>query len=158
MTSVTYQGNQTVPESEISEGVTLAAQVVGSNTSGSGPRGLITDTRLGADLFNHLISLQNHLLAGDAAAIASTDQKAFANDEENLGAHIGNNGAVQARLEAAAAIASTRADSLEIQVSKEADADLPETLVRLNQTQNAYQVALQSGARLLNSSLLDYLR
>src|SRR2546423_5456146 len=57
VTSVTYQGNQTVPESEISEGVTLAAQVVGSNTSGSGPRGLITDTRLGADLFNHLISL-----------------------------------------------------------------------------------------------------
>jgi hypothetical protein len=35
---------------------------------------------------------------------------------------------------------------------------LPETLVRLSQTQNAYQVALQSGARLLSSSLLDYLR
>ena len=55
------------------------------------------------------------------------------------------------------AMASARGDWLETRVSKEADADLPQTLVRLSQTQNAYQVALQSGARLLSTSLLDYL-
>jgi len=37
------------------------------------------------------------------------------------------------------------------------DADLAQTLVRLNQTQTAYQAAMQSGAQLLQSSLLDYL-
>ena len=75
----------------------------------------------------------------------------------NLVAHLGNNGAVQARLEASAAVAASRGDALEKSVSKEADADLTQTLVHLSQTQNAYQAALQSGARLLSTSLLDYL-
>lgn len=158
VTSVTYQGNQSVAESEIAEGVTLSAQVVGANSGGSGPRGLITDSRFGADLFNHLIALQNNLLAGDTAAIAATDRPALSRDEENLVLHFGNNGAVQQRLEASASLAVSRGDSLEVLVSREADADLAQTLVRLNQTQNAYQAALQSGAKLLNTSLLDYLR
>ncbi|HKX61206.1 MAG TPA: hypothetical protein VJS65_05170 [Verrucomicrobiae bacterium] len=49
-------------------------------------------------------------------------------------------------------------DTLEKLVSKEADADLTETIVRLTQTQTAYQAALQSAGRILGSSLLDYLR
>ncbi len=157
VSSVTYQGNESVPQSEIAEGAVMSAHIIGANSSGSGPRGLITDSRFGADFFNHLISLQNHLLAGDTASVANTDRAALANDEENLVAHLGNNGAVQARLEAAAASASSRGDSLEKSVSREADADLTQTLVRLSQTQNAYQAALQSGARLLSTSLLDYL-
>jgi flagellar hook-associated protein 3 FlgL len=158
VTSVSYQGNQSVAESEIAEGVTMSAQIVGANSGGSGPRGLITDSRFGADLFNHLISLQNNLLSGDTAAIAATDRPALAKDEENLVLHFGNNGAVQQRLEASASLAVSRGDSLEVLVSQEADADLAQTLVRLNQTQNAYQAALQSGAKLLNTSLLDFLR
>ena len=158
VTRVTYQGNQSVAESEVTEGVTMSAQIVGANAGGSGPRGLITDSRFGADLFNHLVSLQNHLLAGDTAAIAATDRPALSKDEDNLVLHFGNNGAVQQRLEASETLAVKRGDSLEVLVSKEADADLAQTLVRLNQTQNAYQAALQSGARLLSTSLLDYLR
>ena len=45
VTSVVYQGNTTLPESEIASGVTLTAQTVGENNSGSGPRGLIADSR-----------------------------------------------------------------------------------------------------------------
>ena len=72
--------------------------------------------------------------------------------------HIGNNGAIQARLEATKALATTRSTSLEQLVSKEADADLSQTLVKLSQTQTAYQAALQTGGKILNTSLLDYLR
>jgi len=72
--------------------------------------------------------------------------------------HYGNNGALQAQLEAMASVGETRADTVEGLISEEADADLAETLVRLNQTQNAYTAALQSGARILSTSLLDYLR
>ena len=43
-------------------------------------------------------------------------------------------------------------------VLTKADADLANTLVRLNQTQTAYQAALQSGGKILSTSLLDYLR
>ena len=146
-----------MPQSEVAEGAALSAGVIGANSSGSGSRGLITDGRFGADFFNHLISLQNHLVAADTAGVASVDRPALANDEENILAHLGGNAALQARLEAAAAIASSRRDSLEKGISREADADLAQTLVHLTQTQNAYQVALQSGAKLLSNSLLDYL-
>ena len=158
VTAVTYQGNATLAESEIASGTTLSAQTVGENTSGSGPRGLITDTRSGADLFNHLISLQNNLLSGNVAAIENTDRANLGRDEDNFLFHVGSNGAIQARLSAGTARASSRGDALETLISGEADADLAQTLVRLNQTQTAYQAALQSAGKILNSSLLDYLR
>jgi len=158
VTAVTYQGNSSVAESEIAPGVTLSAETPGANTSGSGPQGLITDSRTGADLFNHLISLQNNLRAGNTAAISTTDHPQLALDEENFIIHLSTNAAVQARLEASATVAKTRGDSLEAFVSKEADADLAQTLVRLNETQNAYKVALQSGGSILQLSLMDYLR
>lgn len=158
VTSVTYRGNTSVNQAEIAEGVTLSAQTLGANTSGSGPRGLITDSTSGADFFNHMISLQNNLLAGDTNAIASTDRANLASDEDNLIFHAASSGAIQARLETASAIARNRAASVDQLISREADADLSETLVRLNETQNAYTAALQSGARIMSQSLLDYLR
>ncbi len=157
-TGVTYQGNTSLAETEIAEGLTLSTQAVGANTTGSGPRGLLNDTGAGADLLNHLVALQNNLLAGNTAAIAGTDRAALNRDEDNLIYHLGANGAMQARLEASAAIAGDRGLALEQQVSGEADADLAQTLVRLNETQNAYQAALQSGGKILNLSLLDYIR
>ena len=158
VTSETYQGNTTLAESEIASGVTLSAEAIGENTSGAGPRGLITDSRVGADFFNHLISLQNNLLSGNRAAIEATDQTNLAKDEENFLFHLGTNGAIQSRLEATNARANSRTDTLEGLVSHEADADLAQTLMRLNQTQTAYQAALQSAGKILGSSLLDYLR
>ena len=158
VTSVTYQGNTTLAESEIASGMTVTTQAVGENNSGTGPRGLITDNRSGADLLNHMISLQNNLLSGNTAAIESTDRGNLRADEDNLLYHLGSNGAIQARLEATAVIGSQRGQTLEALVSKEVDADLAQTIVRLNQTQTAYQAALQSAGRIMSSSLLDYLR
>lgn len=158
VTGVTYQGNTTLAESEIATGITLSAQNVGENSSGSGPRGLIADSRVGADFFNHLIAFQNNLLAGDTAAIEATDRVNLGQDEENFLYHLGTNGAIQSRLEATDAMAANRTDTLEVLVSNETDADLAQTLVRLNQTQTAYQAALQSAGKILGSSLLDYLR
>jgi len=158
VTAVTYQGNESVATSEIAENVTLSAQVPGANSSGAGPRGLLSDSRSGADFFNHLISLRDHLTSGNTAAISSADKNKLANDEDNFIYHIGLNGAMQSRLEATSAMTKDRAASLTSQVSNQADADLAQTLVRLSQTQNAYQAALQSAGSMLNVSLLDYLK
>lgn len=157
ITAVTYNGNTNVTENEIAEGSSMSVDVPGSNSSGTGPRGVISDTRSGADFFNHLISLQNNLRAGDTAAIAATDRAALAKDEENLIYHISNNGVTQSRLETAKAASASRFDSVEQMISKEADADLTETLVQLTQAQTAYQAALQSGATLMRLSLMNYL-
>jgi flagellar hook-associated protein 3 FlgL len=158
VTSVTYQGNQDVREAEIAEGTTMSVGVVGGNGTGTGPRGVLSDSRSGADFFNHLIELQNQLLAGDTQGIAATTRDALSRDEDNLLLHIGENGVKQSRLEAAAASATKQATTVEELVSNEVDADLAQTLVRLSQTQNAYQAAMQSGANLLSTSLLDYIR
>lgn len=156
--SVTYQGNTSVTAAEIAANVKLSVQALGANTTGTGSRGVITDSRAGADFFQHLINLQNNLLAGDTTAIADTTRGQLAADEQNLITHIARLGSLTARLEAGAAVALDRTTSLEKLISREADADLSETLVRLSETQTAYKAALQSGATILNLSLLDYLR
>lgn len=156
--SVAYQGNTDLAASEIAEGVAVTTMAMGENTSGTGARGLITDSRSGADLFNHLIALRDNLRAGNTDAIKNTNLAELKQDEDNFLYHFGNIGAVQARLEAAESISRTRSQSVEVLVSKETDADLAQTLVRLSQTQNAYQAALQSGGTILNQSLLDYIR
>lgn len=157
-TAVTYRGNAAVPELEVAPDTTLTAQVPGANATSDGPRGALADPRSGADLFAHLIALRDHLTAGDTRAIAATDRAALARDEDALLHHIAAGGATQARLDAADAAASQRTLALQKTVSRHTDADLAATLVELSTTQNAYRAALQSGATLLNTSLLDYLR
>ena len=159
VTGVTYQGNDSVSSAEIAAGAPVSVQVSGANTSGSGPAGLITDSRNGADFFNHLIALQNHLLAGNTTAISSQDTPALAKDEDNITSQIANNGLVQSHLSAADSLASTQSLSVKKTVALDSDADLAQTLTQLSATQTAYMAALQSGAKLLSQSqtLLNYL-
>lgn len=154
--SVTYNGNQDTSSLDIAEGQELSASVVGSNATGSGPAGLIEDPRAGANLFNHLIQLQDQLLAGTAVTAPTT--VGLQADADNLLRHIAANGVVQGRLEAGSAMVSDRLLSLEGQISGETDADLAKALVRLNETQVSYQAALQTGGKILTMSLMDYLR
>jgi len=158
VTAVSYQGNTSLAESEIAQGATLTARTLGANNSNAGPPGLLSDNRAGADFFNHLISLQNNLLAGNINAINTSDRSALALDAENIISHAADSGAIMARLETSATLASNRTASLQTLVSKEADADLATTLVQLKATQTAYQAALQSGATILNLSLMNYLK
>lgn len=158
VTGVTYQGNTDVAESEVSDRLELSAQVPGANATSAGARGLMSDSRSGADIFGHLLLLRDRLQAGDAAAVTANSLKEFKADEEHLLVHIGANGATQARLETAESLLKDRSTSIESLVSQEADADLAQTLVRLSEIQTAYQAALQSGGSILNRSLLDYLR
>jgi flagellar hook-associated protein 3 FlgL len=159
VTGVNYQGNTSVAQSQIGDNTTLSADVPGENTSGSGPRGLVSDSRYGADLFNHLISLQNDLLAGNSTAVSTTDQPSLSKDEDNVAYQVANYGAVQAQLKMASSMASTRTTSLAQNLNTVAGADLAQTLSQLTQANNAYQAALQSASALmqLRQSLLAYL-
>ncbi len=158
ITGVAYQGNGDSSQVEISEGISINVQVAGVSVAGSPVRGLVSDASSGADLFKHMIEFRDHLLAGDVQSIATNDRAALAKDENNLIYQIGTNAALQARLVSAKSITSDRASSVDNLVSKEANADLASTLVQLNQTQTAYQAALQSGSSIMRLSLLDYLR
>jgi flagellar hook-associated protein 3 FlgL len=69
---------------------------------------------------------------------------------------ISQNGAVQTRLEALKQQNDSRFGDVEQLVSREVDADLAQSMVKLSQTQTAYQAAVQSGAQIMKLSLLDY--
>jgi flagellar hook-associated protein 3 FlgL len=158
VTGVTYSGNTSVNQTEIASGVNVSVDVPGANTSGSGAQGLITDTRTGADLFNHLISLQNNLLAGNTSAISSTDSKNLQNDENNLTYQIAYNGNVQTQLNTAATFATSQTNSLTGLISNASSADLATTMTQLTQAQTAYQAALQSSAAIMQLSILNFLQ
>ena len=157
ITAVNYQGTTSLAAGEISPGVTVTAGTLGANTTGSGPRGLFTDSRSGADLFNHLISLRNNLNSGNTAAIASTDAPAVSKDEDNLLYAVASNGAVQSQLESASNLATQQGLAVTSQISSRTDADLAQTLTQFSQAQTAYQAALQSGVSVLNLSILNYI-
>jgi len=149
VTAVAYQGNSSVAQSEIAQNTTMAVDVPGANSSGSGARGVVSDSRYGADLFNHLISLQNNLLAGNTNAVTSSDEQDLSKDDDNVIWQVANNGAVQSRLQAAAAFASASQTGLQQNLSNVAGADLTQTLTQLSQEQNAYQIALQTSSQIL---------
>jgi flagellar hook-associated protein 3 FlgL len=157
VTGVTYQGNTSVSQAEIAPGVAVSTQTIGANTSGTGPRGLITDSRSGADLFNHLITLQNDLSSGNVTAVTSTDTQALSNDEANIAYQIGSNGVVQSSLTNATSSATQQGTELTEQMSNLTSANLANTLTQLQQTQTSYQAALQSGVEVMQLSLLDFI-
>jgi flagellar hook-associated protein 3 FlgL len=159
VTGVAYQGNTSVAETEIAQGTTLTTDTPGANTTGSGPRGLLVDSRYGADFFNHLISLQKDLASGNTSAIAQTDQPGLTKDEDNLIYQISNNGVIQSRLDSAATTASNLQSSLQQSLSKVAGVDMTQAITNLSQAQSTYQAALQSSSVLLQlqQSVLQYL-
>lgn len=157
VTAVTYQGNSSVNQAEISPGVTISTGVPGVNNSGTGPQGLITDSRTGADLFNHLISLQNDLLSGNTTAINSTDTENLKNDENNVTYQVAYNGNVQTRLETASSFASSQSQSLTQGISNVSSTDVVQATVQLSQTQAAYEAALETTSRVMQISLVDFL-
>jgi len=127
----------------------MAVDAPGENNSGSGPRGVISDSRYGADFFNHLISLQNNLLSGNTNAIYATDASNLSKDEANIIYQVASNGVTQTRLTAAASFASSQQSGLQQNLTSVAGADSAQTLTQLSAANNAYQLALQTASEIL---------
>jgi flagellar hook-associated protein 3 FlgL len=157
VTGVTYNGNTSVANSEIAPGLAVTAQSPGENNSGSGPGGVFADSRTGADLFSHLISLQQNLSSGNTSAITSTDTPNLTKDEDNVVTQISGNAVLQSTLSSAGNVATEQSTNVETQMSNDTNADLAQTLTQLSQTQTAYQAALESGTMVMGLSLLEFL-
>jgi flagellin-like hook-associated protein FlgL len=78
--------------------------------------------------------------------------------EDTILSALSRAGTIQYRLETAMKDLEVRYEGTEKLISTDADIDFAEATVRLNRAQMAYQAAIQSGARIQNNSLLDYLR
>lgn len=158
VTSVSYQGNASTSQSLIGSSQTVTVQVPGVNNTGSGATGLLADSRSGADLFSHLIALQQDLTSGRTTAITTTDKDNLTNDESNILNNVAQNGVVQSILQAAGTAATNLGTTLVSQSSDLTGADLATSITQLNQTETALQAAMQSGVKILNLSILDYIQ
>lgn len=156
VSAVTYNGNSSVNQIEVAPGSTMSVDIPGSNTTGSGVSGLVADSQSGADLFNHLIALAGDLKSGNFAGI-SGDGMNLQKDDDHLLYQVSFNGAIQSRLATAATFAGNHSQALDKMISDTSSADLVQTMVQLSQAQTAYQAALQSGVKIMQLSILNYL-
>jgi flagellar hook-associated protein 3 FlgL len=145
VTAVAYDGDATRASIPLSEVASVAP-----GTSGA--------TNLGVrDLLNQLVGLRDAFTTADGAGIA-TAQASLITGEDTFISAMADNGAVQLRIEVNRSQQQARGDNLVSLISSETGADLPDSIVRLNQAQTAYQAALQSSANIMRLSLLDYIR
>ena len=165
ITAVTFGGNTTSAKVDIASHASVNA-----NYSAEGSNGILKTDDSDTDFIASLMSLRNSLTTA-ASDSSSENAKAAAlttikdtvishldKSELNFIDHFSSIGATLSRLETSESITNQQISAIEPLVSNEVDIDLADTLVRLNEIQNAYTAALQSGSTLLRTSLLDYLR
>jgi flagellar hook-associated protein 3 FlgL len=71
---------------------------------------------------------------------------------------ISGNAVLQSTLQAAGTVAQQQVTTEDSQMSDDTSANLAQTLTQLDQTQTAYQAALQSGTMVMSLSLMDFLQ
>jgi len=145
ITGAAYAGNTDQAAIALSDTTSIAPGTTGATNQGI------------ADFLNQLVALRDALKSRDTAAVSST-QTALVGSEDLLVSAIAEQGAVEMRIEVNQSQQKDRAAELQKLVSAEVDADLPSTVVKLNQAQTAYQAALQSAANIMKLSLLDYIK
>ena len=145
ITSITYTGAANGAEIRISEGAKLSPF-----TSGA-------ENQKFADFVNNLVSLRDALSSSSGAAVQAA-RPGLETSENDFLVTLSGIGAKQGRLEADRTQNEARFGELEKLTSAETDVDLPSAVVKLTQAQTAYQAALESGSKILNMSLLDYIR
>ena len=109
------------------------------------------------DFLNNLVGLSKALKAGDNTGI-NTSRASLLTTEDQLVGSLSQQGAVEMRINVSQTQRKDRLDNLQSLVSKETDVDMADAITHLNQASVAYQAALQSTSKIMNLSLLDYLR
>ena len=143
----TYLGDNGVVQRTVAQGTAVPVSTTGPAAFGSGPTGL----------FGVLNDIVTHLNANDTAALhADLDRLDTATGTvQNALAEVG---ARYNRVESMQNLAASKLVNLTDQLSATEDIDLPKTIMELQLQQTAYQAALGSTAKVIQPSLLDFLR
>lgn len=158
ITGVTYSAgsNTNVNQVEIEQGAFMDVNTVGANTAGTSPRGLFISPT--TNIFQTLIDIRDNLAAGNVTPVLNTGISQLHDCEDNTVTSLGMMSANLSRLETADALHNTQLQNDEKTLSAAADTDLPSAVFALQQSQTAFQAALQVGAKTLNMSLIDFIR
>jgi flagellar hook-associated protein 3 FlgL len=143
----TYIGTAGAVNRTVSEGSTVRVDVDGQQAFGA----------TGSSVFDHLSALSTALRAGDQAGI-SASITALNADRDRITTTQTDVGSRQIRVEAAIQASSDNELKLNTSLSNVENADLPKVIVDLQMQQTAYQASLAATARVMQPSLLDFLR
>ena len=145
ITGVTYNGSTSSPQFRVSDGAPVSPY-----TSGTSNQDMAT-------FLNNLVALRNGLSSGDANAVSAA-RPALETSENNLLVTISDIGATQTRLQVSSDQNNARFDQLTTLSGQETDVDVASTTVQFSRAQASYEAALKTGAQVLQTSLLDYIR
>lgn len=143
----TYVGTPGAVNRTIGEGASVRVDVDG--TTAFGPTG--------SSVFDHLADLATALRANDQATISASIDALDA-DRVRVTTTQTDVGSRQNRIETAIQASADGVLRLKNSLSQVENADLPKTLVDLRMQEVAYQAALGATARVMQPSLLDFLR
>jgi flagellar hook-associated protein 3 FlgL len=146
----TYSGDAASQLREIGPGVTLAVNVHGDEVLGgaSGSTG---------NLLGVLRDVAAHLRSGDTTTLGNGDLRAVSDQIDNLLAVQARVGAGMNRLDTASSRLAQIEESTTSMLSNTEDVDMAKTITDFSTQQAVYQSALNAGARIVQTSLLDFL-
>ncbi len=143
VTAVAYAGNSNQPSVQLSESSAIAPGTTGATNTGM------------RDFMTNLVALRDALVANTGIPAVQTSLET---SENLLVNSLSEHGAIELRIEINQKQQADRGQDLERLVSSEADIDLASTVVKLSQASTAYEAALASGTKILQLSILDYIR
>ncbi len=144
---VTFAGDTNPVNRTVADGVTI-------DVSSGGP---VTFGPDGDNVFDHLSALSTALRAGDVTGIQA-GIGSLATDGDRLVSARASVGARANSIEAATVKAGDTELTLSNALAEIENADLPQTLIDLKMQEVAYQAALAATSRVLQPSLVDFLR
>lgn len=122
-----------------------------------GPTAFGPDTPGGTSIFDDLANFSTALKSGDAAGISAAVDTLKAG-QERIQAAVSDVGARESRVDKAVTTANDAVLGLTAQLSSVEDTDVAKAAVAMQTEQVAYQAALAVTAKVVQPSLLDFLR
>ena len=145
ITAVNYVGNTTQIQIPLSDTASVAPGADPTTTTGI------------KNFLNGLVSMRDALASANNTAVTAAQTGLIATEDVFV-ASLAQQGAIDMRIQINQSQQKDRQQNIQQLISSEVDADMPTTIVRLNQAQLAYQASLQSSANIMKTSLLDYIK
>jgi flagellar hook-associated protein 3 FlgL len=129
------------------------------NPQAKPPQNLANDTRLyGGSLFDSVIRLRNELFQGDVIDIGGDSLRGLDTAMDNLLSNVSRVGARTERMEISFRRIEREIPDMTGRLSLESDVDMTEAITNLKTLEVAHKAALSTLARVVPTTLLDFLR
>jgi flagellar hook-associated protein 3 FlgL len=145
-----YGGDAVKQQREIGPGVRIDVNITGDR--------VLSGTPANPGMLDVMRDIAANLRAGNTVALGTSDLKALTGRIETLLGVRAEVGAGMNRLETAAPRLTETEESATSLLSETEDADMAKTLIDYSTQQAVYQSALNAGSRIVQASLLDFLR